>query len=645
MIEDTIKDLIRHTVIDQELVSAKTLTDRMGDTFDSLIDMVECTRSEKEYEWMSDIFIPEFASVMLTDASDWANQYFTTRDFVEVKLDNENPKNQRKTKAAKRLLNQTLNIREIYHYHKYMRARHINSLIGNVYLLCWWEKEKKQDFVGYEDVHEESGFDINGNPITNPNQVPAYDITKQPQYATTIVKDHFNYDVIDPRNIFVDNKYSYSIRDKDWVIIRSEKTISDLIRDRDTHGYFDIKDVEDLFVEGDTETSSETYNKDREYTSLSNLSRYIDVYERYGTYPVIVVSRDENNNPIEIKPAYDELGQIDYDNAEIIECIITFASVNGNYKLIRFQPTPFYDSYGKPYKPIVRGWCYIHPTKDTGLSDGKYMKELQVALNDMFNMSADRTKLSTIPTLKGRRNSVMDNETLYIAPGNIMELESPEDVTELKIEDDIQGSIGQIQMLRNYIQQVTAKYPTVMGELPNKAATSATAINETGSRASTRSNYKSLTVEFTMLVDLYWMILQMANQFMERETAEEVLGEYVDDFDPMCDYTYSPVTSSVEQEYNKYRKLQLIDQFIARLVKLPNPNVIKTINYLLKEAFELFGNEFPEYSAYLLDESAPPPQDNGQMVPQGQLPVSNQYGIPMGQEEIETRNMVNEGDM
>jgi hypothetical protein len=643
--DDKIKSLVKKTIIDDELTPAKTLTDNNSDVFESLIDMVECKREEKEYEWMSDIFIPEFASVMLSDASDWANQYFTTRDFVEAKLDNEDPKDKRKAKAAAKTINSTLNVREVYHYHKYIRARHINSIVGNVYILCWWDKEIKEDVVGYVNAEEPTGFDVEGNPMQSDTQIPAYRVVKQPQTNKTIIKDHFNYDVLDPRNVFVDNKYTYSLRDKDWVILRSERTISDLIKDQYTHGYFGLEEVDKLFSDGETETARETYNQNEDYQFdySVNLNRYVDIYERFGKYPVIVLSRDENGNPIDVKPAFDDFGKMDYKNAEIIECIITFASNNGKYTLIRFQPTPFIDAYGKPYKPIIRGWCYIHPTKDSGLSDGKYMRELQIALNDTFNMSNDRTKLATIPTLRGKRSSVQDNDTLYIAPGNIMELESAEDIAELQIQDDVTGAINQIGMLRDYIHQVTARFPTVMGELPQHSSTSATAINETGQRANTRANYKSLTIEYTFLIDLYWMILQMANQFMERETAEKILGEYVEDFDANADYTYSPISSSIEQEYTKYRKLQLIDQFIARLSKIPNPNIIKTINYLLVEAFELFGNEFPEFRDYLLDESAPPPTDDGQFVGNANAPSSNQSGLPMSGMEAETRNGVNSG--
>ncbi len=644
--DDTIKDAIKKIVIDDELGNAKSLTDSNAEVFDSLIDMLECNREEKEYEWMSDIFIPEFASVILSDASEWANQYFVTRDFVEAKLNSENPEDQNKAKAASKMINSTLNIKDIYYYQKYIRARLVNSIIGTVYAVCWWDKEIKEDIVGEEEVAVPSGVDITGLPMMGPTQTEDVFYEKRPITEKTIIRDHFNFDIVDPRNVFVDNKYCYSVRDKDFMILRSEKKISDLISDKRKMGYFNLDRLDDLFSEGETDTSKETYNKDNEYTYSTNIMRLVDVYERYGKFPCIINKRDANGFITDVSPAFGAFGKIDYENAEMVECIITFAGVGGKYVLIRFQPTPFIDFNGNPYKPLVRGLCYIHPTKDNGLSDGKFMRELQIGINDTYNMSNDRTKLSTIPTMKGNRQSVDDNETVYIAPGNIMSLADPNDIVELEIKDDISGAINQIGMLRDYIHQVTARYPTAMGELPKKASTTATAIGEQSMKSSSRENYKSLTIEFTFLTDLYWMILQMAAQFMEKETAKKILGELFDYYDPNCDYTYSPVSSSIEQEYSKMRKLQLIDQFIARLSKIPNPNVYKTINYLLVEAFKLFGNEFPEYKNYLLDESAPPPGDDGQFQPgQSGAESQNQTGLPMSPAEMETRNIANEGSM
>jgi hypothetical protein len=636
-------------ILYEEKATAERNDDYDNAEFESLIDMMECRRSEKDYEWMSDNFIPEFPSIILTDASDWANQYFQTRSFVEVKLEGDNVQDKAKCEAAKVLINKTLNNREIYHYHKYIRARHINALRGNVYLLCWWDKKKTNEIIGYQKVPKETGLDINGNPIVNPQiQEAAIDFEEQPVEQEKIIYDRFNYDVIDPRNVFTDSKYTYSVQDKDWVIVRSEKTLEELYSLEASHDYINLDKLKDF---GDrkeqTETSQKSYNKDGDKQEFEKTPlTYFDIYERFGKFWCIVKEVDEKTKtPSVIEPGYDDQGQ-PLDNAELVETIITIAMKNGHKQLIRFQATPFIDSRYKPYKPLVRGWCYIHPTKDTGLSDGKYMRELQVAINDTFNMSNDRVKLATLPTMKGRKYSLMNNDTIYFEPEHVMELENPDDLQEFVINPDVGAAVGQIGMLRSYMQQIAAKFPTVMGELPEHASTTATAVQESGNRSNLRNNYKSLTYEYTNLVEFYWIILQMTYQFMEEETAKKVFGDKIKNFDPYADYTYSPVTASIEQEQSKYRKIQLIDQMIGRVQAIPNPNTPKLLNYLLGKSFELFGDEFPEYKQYLLNPNVPPPDTPG-MPPKDMKdqPMSNQNGLPMGGGEINARNMMSEGQI
>jgi hypothetical protein len=650
-IEDKIQDQVISIISNNEVVIAKSNEEYNNNEFESLVDMLECKRSEKDYDWMSDNFLPELPSILLTDASDWANEYFSTRSFVEVALEGDNPDDKKKCDAAKKLINKTLNNREIFHYHKYIRGRLINSLRGNHWVICWWEKKRKNEIIGYDTIEKNLDVDIHGNALVNPMvQIPQTSTEQVPKIDNSIVYDRFNYEVLDPRNVFTDFKYAYSAQHKDWVTIRSEKTYPELLSSREENGYFNLDKVKELLPKNETQTSQDTYNKIEKKTPIEKTPlAYLDVYERYGTFWCNVVEDDEDGRPIVIEPGFDNFGNI-IDDAELVESIITWVEYGGSKILIRFQPTPFVDSRGNSYKPIIRGWCYIHPTKDVGLSDGKYGRELQVAINDTFNMSNDRVKLATLPTLQATRNTLMDNDTLYFEPEHIMEVEHIGDLQEFKLEPDIQGALTQISMLRTGLQQVTAKFPTTQGELPSNTQT-ATAVQQTGNRASLRNNYKSLTDEYTFRIEFYWMIIQMAYQFMEKETAQKVFGQLIQFFDPDMDYTYSPVTGAIEQEESKNRKLQIIDQFIGRVGSIPNPNTPKLLNYLLMKAFELFGDEFPEFKNYLLDENAPPPQDGGdgsQAAPNAtknmsDTPTSNQEGIPMGSGEMEARSGMMQG--
>ena len=76
-------------VMDREFVIGKANTETIISDYESYEDMFECERTEKNADWMSDIFVPEFPAQMLAQSSEEANQYFKTRDFVEVYLEDE----------------------------------------------------------------------------------------------------------------------------------------------------------------------------------------------------------------------------------------------------------------------------------------------------------------------------------------------------------------------------------------------------------------------------------------------------------------------------------------------------------------------------------------------------------------------------
>ena len=632
---ENVENIINRIIVDDEYSMAKNANTASIAEFESIMDMLEGIRNEKEYSWMSDVCIPELASIILTDASGWASQDFQTRDFVEVKLDGEGENDDKKCKAAKKLINQTLNRKGLYHYQKHMRGRTINSIASQVYALCWWEQQIGQKKIGTRQVQNELDVDIYGNPITDRNtQAPAMQTVEEDEYGDDIKKDWFNYEIIDPRNVFSNNKYCYSIQQKDWIIIRGEKTYEELKRDEKRKGYFNLSIVKEFSKNPQgTDTSRETYDQFKQKPEGNKpVIRPMDHLLRLGKMWVVVKNSTEDGYPIDIEPGYDELGDI-LDNAELIETIIEEVVIGSTKVLIRFQVSPYRDSKGEHYKPLVRGLCYIHPTKDSGISDGKYLKETQKAINDNFNMMADRVKLATIPVLKGSKYKVgEDNPTIYFEPGHLMELEGddPNAIMEFKIQDNIQGGLQIHSMLTNSDYQVTSVYPTTMGNLPEMASTTATAVAGAETRANIRQNYKALTYEFTYSVEFYWIIIQMSNQFMQEETALKMMGEYAEYFDPDADFNYSPLTQNVEREYSKMNKIRMIDQIIGRLVAYPNPKTSVLINKLLAKVFEYLGDEFPQYSKFLLDETVSPVAE-GQGAGQGAgMPVGSNAGAGGG---------------
>jgi len=361
--------------------------------FEAVIDLLECKRTEKNYEWLSDVFFPEYPSILLTESSQWANQYFSSREYVDVYLEGDGPDDQKKCAIVKKLLNKTLNRRGLYHYHKYMRGRTINSTAGVVYAVCGWDQELIETVVGTRKVPD-------GGEMVLPNGMTVPTFREEEVTQDQPLRDHFEYDIVDPRNVRTSNTYCYSVQEKEWITFISEESYETLKMNEESHGYINLDKVKECLASknpSETETSKRSYNKDDQAQKVDKpVSRMGDVLTRYGKMWAVVKERDDYGNPTQIEYGYDDLGEIK-EGAEIIEGISGIFVHGSNEILIRFQATPFIDSTGNPYKPVLRGLCYIHPTKDNGMSDGKYARESQVALNDTINISNDRVKLATLP--------------------------------------------------------------------------------------------------------------------------------------------------------------------------------------------------------------------------------------------------------
>lgn len=623
-IKKEIEEQILKKIIDDELGTARRNKSLEDSEFEQYIDLIDSVREPKQYEWMSDIRIPEFISHVLTQASIDANQYFRNKDFVEVYIQDSSDEALAGANAAKEIVNRTLNQKYLFHYLKFIRAKTLSQVAGKVYAKCWWEKEMKPSV---ETITSPEGEDI------------------EPTIKMIPKIDRFNYDILDPRNVFTDNKYVYSIQDKDYIFIRSESTEESLKANKDKMNYFGLDELKNWDEESETETSAETYNKGTSGSLIQEktpkgATRYFDVFERFGKYWAIVKGRDVDGYPLEIEPAIDEFGELK-DKAEFIEIIMTFIISGSKKKLIRFQPTLYRDAKGNPYKPLIRGLCYIHPTNDGGMGDGKHVRELQLALDDTFNISNDRVMLATLPTFKVKKYSPDENSEVYFEPGHAIPLENPQtDLDIVEIKSDISGALNQEIFLQKMMQQVDAIYPTTMGDVPGMASTTATAVAGSETRSNMRANYKSLTFENTFLTELYWMMLQMTWDFASPETGLELAGDKIYNFDPTKDYFYKPVSASVEPEYAKESKIKNYSTILGYLVNLQHPDMVNLVNYVLGKMFEYMGDEYVNFGNKLLNPQTPI-MSTGANAPAGQMmPMSNQAGVPQSPMETMTRGNV-----
>ena len=629
------------SMINDEVQASSANNDSENSEFEQIVDMFEGKRPVKDYEWYSNLSLKEGTSILLTDCSTAVNQYFQSRDFVEIRLEGDSPDDLKKCGAAKKCINKTLNNRRLHHYLKFARSKSINNMASHVYAVCEWEQEIESVEVGKVVNWQETGIDEFGRVVWSPVESPVMD---------DIIKvDRFNYDVFDPRNVFVSDEYTYSIQDKKWIIFRSEESYEDLKALEKKNGYINLDIIKELTKQTETETERQSYNKRKTKNKAKKSPiKLFDVYRRFGKIWAII-EETEGPLPSKIRPGYDKDGNI-LDDAVLVEALIFTVKAGSETVLIRFDPTPFIDSNNNPYRPIIRGICYPHPTKDNGLGEGELLLDMNAGIDDAFNLAFDRSKLATIPVTVSEKFAAEDNDSIYFEPGHNIAIEGGKKAIEMfQVDDKVDGILSSLGIITNKTNQVTSTFPNTMGNVAAvPASTTATAIAGAEQRTNLRQNYKALTFEYTFLVDFYWIILQMIWRFAHPKTAKLLMGEDVYFFDPDADYTYNPVTSSIETEFNKFRKVQLYQQLMSTAMQFPNQNTPMIVNALWKMILEVLGPDINRMEKIQFDESR-----TSQMAAlmgggggQGSQPLiqgmtSNQSGNPMSTGEMSAREMMN----
>jgi hypothetical protein len=634
-IEKGVQSILSVLHIDNGFKTAMQNQEQDNKDFDAAIDLIECEGSEGDYEWQSDMALTDYLSIYLTQMSLDASKLFMTRDYADVYLEDGSKESVAKSQAAKECINRTLNARYVHHFQKAMRAQAIRRLGRNVVLRCWWDRRDSPFITGFEKkiVVEQDEFG---------NMMPMEQF--HPVQEDLPVIDRFNYDIIDPRNVATSPEFTYTLQEKRAVYVRFEKTLSELQGDAETHGYVNLDELEKLSPPNETEAQASTKRSDAE-TAEADVSnqpnKSYDIVAIYTKDWVVVKKRDPiTDEPLEAEPGYDNFGKVK-EKAELQEVCMAFAQSGTTNVLIQYHLTPYVSVSGEPYRPLIRGLCFTHPTRDGGMGEGKIARSSQAAIDDTFNISNDRVKLATMPVIVTERYGDEDEE-YDIYPGANLKVNPGGKIDSLRISDNITGAIQQMSMLKNGMQQVFAVYPTTMGNLPSESSTTATAIVGAESRTSARDNFGSLTAEHTLWTELYWMILQMTGKFAHPETGKKLMGDKVYDFDPNADYIYKPITQTIETESSKGNKIKMLQSTLGYIAQIPNPNTPKLINKMLSKMFLLLGDEYEDFKGSLLDENVPitQPGGNGQATAM-EMPVSNQNAVPMTSTEQAVRGAMN----
>jgi len=609
--DSNIKQEIQDVMLSQlkdDVTVAKQNMDEVNKDFMDYYDMVHCIRkSAGGNDWESKVKLPEYTSRLLTQVGNFVAKYFGSRDYAETDEDTEDATVIGQTKSAKDLLNSLLNDPKAYYFQKIVRMLMFAwpsgwAIIKGAY------KQQIERYVAATKTRTETVTDDFGNALSADGgifedpytQEPMTNEIEEPIYDIKIIEDKPTFDIYPNQNVYFSPEYTYSIQDKEYVIFENDSmTLAELRDVADQNEYFNLHLLEESKKEEPHASGDKTWNKDGKFKDIENPpSPKFRILERWTKYPIIINEADERGYPVDYEIGIDKDGTLK-DNAVLYECIITTAmetraAESQQTLLIGFRPS----KHSK--RPMTRFLCYIDALNDSGFGDGELVSDLAAAIDDNFNLGNYKTKLSTTPWFKGKRFAGIPDK-VKVGPEEVTMLENMDDLQEMQMNDNIQGTMVQNSMLGSRMDYALNTSPQTMGQGPERAET-ATQAGIISQRAEVRIGFKNTVLEFVGFTEFYDMLLTLCNDFMLPRTLEKYIGEGAFTYNPNRVNRFRPVSQSLETEESKNFKMRMIDQIMGRIVNFPNPKTPMVVNYLMGMWLDAAGKNFKHFKEFMFSE-------------------------------------------
>jgi len=188
--------------------------------FEIALDMFDNVRTERDYDWQSNIPIPEFLNAIQGQTADDANAYFARKEYVSVNVMSKDPAHIASADATKDLIDKTLGATYLDFFQKYIRLSQTKNIGGRSYIRAWWEQDIKKTKIPVKHLTVLEDHDVNGHLKTDPEQESGVIEETVDEEFNEVIRDRFAFDVIDPRNIMYSPEYQYNVRNKNWLILR-----------------------------------------------------------------------------------------------------------------------------------------------------------------------------------------------------------------------------------------------------------------------------------------------------------------------------------------------------------------------------------------------------------------------------------------
>lgn len=645
-VEESIqKALLGH--LTTELDIAKKNNEKVNENFKTVYNMIHSIRNRKPNDWESDISLPEFLTRLITKIGGFATQYFSSTDYVENDLDSDDPKDIAEAKAAKKLLNTLLKDPDAYYYHKIIRL--INFCFAcNHGIIKGGYSQRVDQVVSHMNQKSEIAVDPmtgeymaeDGMPFRDPTvQRAKFNTREEPVYKDSILIDKPIFDVYPNQNVYESPEYCYSMNDKEYVIFETEKTLSKLRAEASEMGYFNLDFLEEEVPEG--QRGEKTYNKDGILKEQPQPpEKTFMIYERWGAYP----TKEVNGKYV---PAIDAQGKFEVgsENVECIQHYVQNREKDAPRHIIGFRKSKH------TRRPMVKFLCYVDMVDDNGIGDGEINREIQIAIDDNFNIGAYRTQMAAMPSFKGKKFSGVP-EKVKTGPQNVTMLENLADLEQWIIQDNPQGTGYQHNLLASRMDFAMATSPQTMG-MPAERAETATVGAITNQRQNIRSGMVNMNLNFIGFNEFYRMLLTLCNDFMLPETLDELIGkEDAMAYNPKRKDKFRPTSQALENDESKQFNIKTLQGLWGMTAPIQNPNTPKVLNMIWAGIVDLMGTQHASLKKVMFEEDpetvllyqlATGSKGTGspQAPPPAAPPAQNQQGTPQPQPEQQARMAAN----
>jgi hypothetical protein len=202
------------------------------------------------------------------------------------------------------------------------------------------------------------------------------------------------------------------------------------------------------------------------------------------------------------------------------------------------QETPFYHR-SKPFSRTVDASV---PGEFYGIGEIEPIIGLQEELNVTRNQRIDNVALVMNKMYKVMRGANIDPKQLISRPAGFIEVDTMDDVEEMKFDDVTSSSYNEEGVIKDDIDKTLGVSDSARGSDPKRRET-ATTMSILANAASERFRLKVLMIEKTGIEEMTRHIIRMNQQFIDREreimilgnddqtetvtvSPEEILGEY-----------------------------------------------------------------------------------------------------------------------